>query len=76
MGSPKCSQCSAFSGIGTIQNNHLHQQTVEVRTRLQKTSLDQSFAPAFHKKFVSGFVRSAVNDCNLRSKLLKRKWRQ
>ena len=23
-------QCSAFSDIGTIQNNHLHQQTVEV----------------------------------------------
>ena len=27
-------QCSAFSGIGTIQNKHLHQQTAEVRNRL------------------------------------------
>ena len=28
-------QCSAFSDIGTIQNNHLHQQTVEVRNKLE-----------------------------------------
>ena len=30
MGSLKCPQRSAFSDTGSIQNNHLHQQTVEV----------------------------------------------
>ncbi len=33
MGSLKCPQCSAFSDIGTIQNNHIHQQTAEVRRK-------------------------------------------
>ena len=33
MGSLKCPRCSAFSDIGTIQDNHIHQQTVEVRRK-------------------------------------------